>query len=1115
MAVKLRKTGKIAVWVLAGAALIAAFFLVQRNRVALLERMLVQFVDSRTNGQYHLVVEETGFDLPSLTYHVRNITITANDTTSSGPIREIRIPFAHARMQSLASLLSRELHFSEVTVAEPTIVLAATGRLDSKHITVGQAMVTVFPAVESVLKYLGIETLRIVRATLSIEESTDHVTHVRLIDLIAEHWNEHSEGEGDVRLEIGGQSVALSHASFSFTEVDYAYSRETLEFKDFNFESYDTVSQSQISVQGKSVLIRRLDFGELYNNQRYRFDKIEITEPKFSGSLRARTRPRPDDRIRLPLSAILTQTFGEIRLDTATINDASFEMVLVFDQDSVKAQIPDVNISLHNVEVLSDTTDIIFGDLQMDLTQTDINLNNDVRLSCNTMLFERNEDITISNVNLTGASGERFVSCERIGFKNFRLFEFLAGRELSADSIAIGNATIHVTRDLPGLFPSFTSTRSTRDQRPVRIRALSLRNVDLNYENASQQLSIGSLDANASDITDLSWRSMAQQLRSVGIGTLTWRDERKNVHSSLRNFRLTTDRASIAVGSATIDSLTIDVSGLSVARPLPFLLQGDFRHWGFVTTRDLRIGGYIPTAAARSFSVRQFAIDRLEADVRLGDMHFSGHMRNLVGHNITHDTPQRLEGTLSGLRFVSRETQLEADSIALNTEGLSKFYNLRITNEATDVATSYAETSGLSWVSGNRNIERLFVRQLQLDQGSWVVNTDSAMLSGIDLEPGRPSVRHAEVYSPVLYRDQGEGGSPSTAEPLELPRVSELILHDGQVNTPDRQFNLTGTSRILLEDNIAMEFEQLSFTLANHDVDLHDFRIEGNSAHAGLMKARPRPLAPDAHETDVITGEWQSLKATGLMVDELIETERIIADTITVSGLVLDVTRDKRLSDPDPTEKDFAISDLISNSGIDADVIRLRESRIKYSELSETNGEEGSIWFADLDAEIRSPHEEVFEFDARAQVYDHAPIAVNYEKVNASTFRMKVDVGGMDLTALNRVLRPLQSLELKSGYLDRFRFEATATRDTARGHADMSYKNLHMTLLNKTDPDKKWLGQDIVSFLANGVLKHNREDARADVEEIRIPEKSVFNYWKRIAVNGALNVVKKGKKTRR
>lgn len=1114
MSAKLSKSGKIAVWVFAGGALIATFLVIQKSQVTLLEKMLVQFVEARTHGQYRLTVEETGFDLASLTYHVRDITIASTDTASTAPIREIRIPFAHARMRSFMSIITRDLQFSEVSVGEPTIALSATGRLHRQHMTVGQAMVTVFPAVESVLKYLGIETLRIVRATLSIQEPNEHVIHVRLIDLLAENWNDHSDGEGDVVLGIGGQSVALSQASFSFNKVEYVYSREQLVFDDFTFESYDSASQSQISVQGKSVLIRKLDFDELYNNQRYRFDKIEITEPKFSGSLRARTEPRPDDRIKLPLSSILTQTFGEIRLDTALISDASFQMILVFDQDSVRAQIPDVNISLHHVEVLSDTTDILFGDLQMDLTQTDINLNNNVRLSCHTMLFERNEDITLSNVRLTGASGQRFVTCQEIAFKNFRLFEFLAGRELSADSIAIGNSTIHVTRDLPGLFPSFTGTRSARNQRPIWIKALTLRNVDLNYETESQHLSLAALDANARDITDLSWRSMANQLRAVSVKNFQWHDERQNVRTELKSIRLTPDRATIAAGSATVDSLAIEVSDLHVAHPLPILLNGDM-NWDFAKAGGLRIRGVIPPAGSNGFSVERLSVGDMEADIHFGDLHLSTRVKDLTGREVNPDAPRHLQGMFSDLTITSPGLQLDADSIDLNTGRLSRFYNVTITDNINRAAMSYAETTGTLWTGEHRRIGHLFIREFHLDQKSWAVSSDSAALSDVEFGIHGPKVRHAEFYMPVINREFIEEGSSTAEESFELPKVGALVLHGGKFITPEQKFTLHGTSRLNLQDDIGMEFEQLSFTLAHHDVDLYDLRLDGHSVQAGAMTARPQPLPANAHETDVISGEWQSIKATGLLVDELIESQRIKADTITVKGLILDVTRDKRMDDQEPVEKDFAVSDLISGSGVEASVIRLHESRIRYAEFSETTGEEGSIWFNDLDAEIRSPHAGSFEFDARARVYDQAPIAVNYEKVDANTFRMKVDVGSMDLTALNDVLRPLQSFELKSGYLDQFRFETTANRDTAQGRATMSYKNLHMALLNKTDPEKKWLGQDILSFVANGVLRHNRVESWAPVEEIRIPEKSVFNYWKRIAVNGALNVVRKGKKVRR
>src|SRR5690606_38518325 len=395
-------------------------------------------------------------------------------------------------------------------------------------------------------------------------------------------------------------------------------------------------------------------------------------------------------------SSILTQTFGEIRLDTALISDASFQMILVFDQDSVRAQIPDVNISLHHVEVLSDTTDILFGDLQMDLTQTDINLNNNVRLSCNTMLFERNEDITLSNVRLTGASGQRFVTCQEIAFKNFRLFEFLAGRELSADSIAIGNSTIHVTRDLPGLFPSFTGTRSARNQRPIWIKALTLRNVDLNYETESQHLSLAALDANARDITDLSWRSMANQLRAVSVKNFQWHDERQNVRSELKSVRLTPDRALIAAGSATIDSLAIEVSDLHVAHPLPILLNGDM-NWDFAKAGGLRIRGVIPPAGSNGFSVEQLSVGDMEADIHFGDLHLATRVKDLTGREVNPDAPRHLQGMFSDLTITSPGLQLDADSIDLNTGRLSRFYNVTITDNINRAAMSYAETTGTLW----------------------------------------------------------------------------------------------------------------------------------------------------------------------------------------------------------------------------------------------------------------------------------------------------------------------------------------------------------------------------------------------------------------------------------
>src|SRR5690606_18383 len=337
-----------------------------------------------------------------------------------------------------------------------------------------------------------------------------------------------------------------------------------------------------------------------------------------------------------------------------------------------------------------------------------------VSLSFSTMLFERNEDITISHVSLTGSSGERFVMCESIGFKNFRLFEFIAGRALRADSIAIQNAIIHVTRELPGLFPNFSDTRSARSERPIHIDALSLRNVDLRYENTHQHLNLAKLDAYAHDITDLSWRSMARQLNVVHVGRLLWRDDVKNIQCNLNHISVTPTRAYVGKGSATVDSLDVDISEFHGSHRVSSLLEGDFLNWQSVEIGSLSLGGYVSPSEPKNFSIGRLTIGRLDADILLGSHHLSTRMRNLLGHSVGSGFPAHLEGGFYEFRVVSPDMHFEVDSALLDTERLSQLYNLRVTDNTTRIATSYAEASGLALEGNRRSVARLFMRQLHV-----------------------------------------------------------------------------------------------------------------------------------------------------------------------------------------------------------------------------------------------------------------------------------------------------------------------------------------------------------------------------------------------------------------
>jgi hypothetical protein len=110
---------------------------------------------------------------------------------------------------------------------------------------------------------------------------------------------------------------------------------------------------------------------------------------------------------------------------------------------------------------------------------------------------------------------------------------------------------------------------------------------------------------------------------------------------------------------------------------------------------------------------------------------------------------------------------------------------------------------------------------------------------------------------------------------------------------------------------------------------------------------------------------------------------------------------------------------------------------------------------------------------------------------------------------------PLQSLRIKSGYLNEYNLSVHADDDMALGDASISYEGLHLELFKHNEPERKTLGMEVLTLLADGIiLKHRKENARSAVNHPRVKHKSVFHYWVTSAIHGATGAIRKGKKKR-
>ena len=1098
-----------------------ALLIIQEVKINGFEGALGKLVDSRTQGEYQLVIRSADFDVGSLTYQLRDIAIVRTGiSTHPGGVQSINIPFIEAKLGSFVSFFSSpRLTFSEVLVTEPAIVVDSRVRAQNK-VTLGQALVTVFPAVESVLNHFDIQYLRIEHGKLTVEQPGDRPIKLQLINLLVQDWNSSSSAnDGEIRLNIGSQEVELSQASFSFSEMEYKYSGHYLTFNDFTFHSLDTATSSQIDVRGKSVVIKDLDYQELYTNQRYKLGKIEITEPRFSGALRARTDAERDRKIHLPLAEILRQTFGEIQLDTATIANAVFQMTLAVDQDSIKANIPQVNIDLHDLALAEDSSEIQFGDLQMDLSETEISVNDNVRLVCNAMLFERNEDLTISNIRLTDVlNNETFAACERIGFRNFRLFEFLVGRELRADSIAITNADVTLTQAFLNLFPDFSGRRPKNSTMGVVVNELSLHDVDLSYTDNMLHLAMSDVSTRVNNIRDLSWTYLLEQSRAIYLGSLSYTNKTHNLHAGLRGIRLTPGSAAIKQVDLSYDSLMIKASDLIASRSVQYSPGEDYTNWSTVEFGNLIIEGSLPENQ-KTIEVDNLIIHNFMTNIMLNERKVSLMAKDLRARDIKTSGTTSL-GDVSGrvyqVGISASPAMVSVDSILLNMNETSQLYNVTINTSEGENAIPYAEAVGLTWNVNEKRLQRFFARNIRLGKsGVTSLFADSVRLDGLRFDQNfAPSAEMAAVYEPVLSTSTGV--NTLSGNPL-IEMISNFIIHGGRINMGRQHITLQGVTTGQPGPNFRLATNRVIFDTPLQHIALEDVRFDGSDVQGAEITLEPRGGDEDEYEyeNDVIAGGSKDFRIIGLLIDSLIQKQRIIADTLFVNRLMLDVKRDRRLPDPEPTEKPFSLGELLSGKGLDAGVINLQDANIRYTETSEKTGEEGTITFHDVEADIHREKEGGgYAFTANARLYDKAPVHVIYQYLDSSSFKIDARIGPLDLTTLNQILTPLQGMELKSGYLEEFQFEAIATRDSASGKALITYGDLHMALLKRADdPDKKNLGNEIITFLANGILKHKRYKATAPILETRIREKSMFNYWKRIATHGALEVIRKGKKT--
>lgn len=210
--------------------------------------------------------------------------------------------------------------------------------------------------------------------------------------------------------------------------------------------------------------------------------------------------------------------------------------------------------------------------------------------------------------------------------------------------------------------------------------------------------------------------------------------------------------------------------------------------------------------------------------------------------------------------------------------------------------------------------------------------------------------------------------------------------------------------------------------------------------------------------------------------------------------------------------------------------INLHNSTITYAEADATSGYTGIINFEhttgtffnvtnDADAKKLNPF---MLARIKTSFLGAAPLSVNFKfNLNAKNgaFNYAGSLGQFDGRKLDKLVKPLALVHVKSADIERLSFNVNASNYGGRGHLEFYYKNLNVELLKKDTGNLGLVKQGFISKLANAlIIENNNPDKKGNfrpgpVNLNREPTVSFFSFLYKALLDGIKPSVGFSKKT--
>ena len=363
----------------------------------------------------------------------------------------------------------------------------------------------------------------------------------------------------------------------------------------------------------------------------------------------------------------------------------------------------------------------------------------------------------------------------------------------------------------------------------------------------------------------------------------------------------------------------------------------------------------------------------------------------------------------------------------------------------------------------------------------------------------------------------------------EVFRVDNISVEARDVNLNE----LLDGSQLIFMDNLIINGSGLRLSMERklYEITAGDFSFNKETQYASLADFNLTPLAPKYRfsefknrQIDRIDLSIPSIEFIGFEMSTL-ANRHFELDSLHIAGARMEVFRDKYKERPPGINPKPLLHEIATSTDFSFGLNKaaITDANITYEEHKPPAQKTGSISFNNINATIQD-----FRTENHPEFREDS-LNLDVETLFMNTSRMTLDVGyatfdrnnthtvsvnldSFDPKEAGDMLQHVGFVKIEDGLVESLSANYSLNSKSASGEVSILYRDLKVSFLNKDNPDKKGLKQQLGDFIANTfVLKSDNLGENARIGEInfeREVEKSIFAYWWKSLLDGIKEVIR-------